>query len=159
VIYVPKKIISVRFDEQLHELINQEAQKKGMKPSDYIRETLKGGLKEYEVSTTPSREQIGMPVKESEENPTEEEFEKRLEKQIKDLESKIAGIGKLPEAKEPEMEKAEIEPSDDELDKAIKEAGKEPEKKQTEQYMCGGCGYIDSKEFSPCPNCGNTLTW
>jgi len=148
---MPKKIISVRVDEQLQKIISQEAQKKGKKPSEYIREKLKDGLKECEIP--PTTKHIGMPSSES------EDLEKRLKKQIKDFESKIAGVGKLPEVKEPEVEKAEIELSDDKLDKAIREAVKEPDKKQTEQYMCGGCGYIDSKEFSPCPKCGNKLTW
>jgi antitoxin component of RelBE/YafQ-DinJ toxin-antitoxin module len=154
---MPKKIISVRFDEQLHEIINQEAQKKGMKPSDYIRETLKGGLKEYEVSPTPSQEHIEMPVKESEEEPTEEDFEKRLQNKLKELENKIAGVGKLPDT--PTVEKAEIELSDDELDAAIKEAVKPEKTVQPDPWVCGGCSYVSDKQFNQCPKCGAKLTW
>jgi hypothetical protein len=153
---MPKKIISVRFDEQLHEIINQEAQKKGMKPSDYIRETLKGGLKEYETAPTKPIESVGMPAKENE-NPTEGDFEKRLETKLKELENKIVGVGKLPDT--PTVEKAEIELSDDELDAAIKEAVKPTTTTEPEKYVCGGCSYTSDKEFNPCPRCGANLKW
>ena len=156
---MPKKIISVRFDEQLQEIINQEAQKKGIKPSEFIREKLKDGLKEYETAPNKPIESVGMPVKESEEDTTEEDFEKRFEDKLKDLESKIAGIGKLPEAKEPEVEKAEIELSDDELDKIIKDAVKGETPKAPDDYICGGCGHTEKQPFNPCPKCKARLTW
>lgn len=155
----PKKVISVRFDEQLREIINQEAQKKGIKPSEYIRGKLKDGLKEHEIPPITSHEHIEMPVKESEEDPTEEDFAKRLENKLKELETRIAGVSKLPEVKEPEVEKAEIALSDDEIDRLIRDAIKSEKKEESESYMCSGCGYIDNKEFNPCPKCGNKLKW
>jgi rubrerythrin len=154
---VPKKIISIRFDEQLHEIINQEAQKKGIKPSEYIREKLAEGLKEYETAPSTPSEYVEMPVKKSEENPTEEDFEKRLQNKLKELENKIAGVGKLPDT--PTVEKAEIELSDDELDAAIKEAVKPEKTVQPDPWVCGGCGYVADKQFNQCPNCGARLTW
>jgi rubrerythrin len=149
VIHVPKKIISVRVEEELNKIITQEAQKKGIKPSIYIREKLKDGLEEYAIP--PTTKHIGMPSSES------EDLEKRLETKLKELENKIAGVGELPDT--PTVEKAEIELSDDELDAAIKEAGKPEKTVQPDPWVCGGCGYESNKEFSPCPNCGAKLTW
>jgi rubrerythrin len=155
--FVPKKIISIRFDEQLHEIINQEAQKKGMKSSEFIREKLKDGLKEYETAPTKPIESVGMPAKENEEDPTAEDFEKRLETKLKELENKIAGVGKLPDT--PTVEKAEIGLSDDELDAAIKWAVKPEKTVQPDPWICGECGYASDKQFNQCPKCGAKLTW
>jgi hypothetical protein len=70
---LPKKIVSIRVDEKLHEIINQEAQKKGIKTSEYLREKLAENLKEFENPPTEA-EPVETPVEESEEKQDEGEL-------------------------------------------------------------------------------------
>ena len=158
---MPKKIISIRFDEQLQKIIDQEAQKKGIKPSEYIRGKLAQDLKEFENSSTTSTEHIETPVKASEEKLTIEEVEKMIDRVFDKMGKTTTPTPSNVEKteSEPVVEQAEIELSDDELDAAIKEAVKPTTTTEPEKYVCGGCSYISDKEFNPCPKCGNKLKW